>query len=145
MNNKSNFMSVSMVQNDNGEETSMGYQNINKNGLVREHFFKKNDSENNKKQILGKSTQYESWKSQLTNNGDTTETEYPYEQFKFKGILSGGKNHFVPKMINQNSQRESFDDFDLVLPTDFENDNVLDKFFQPLVENDPFKDPFFNT
>ena len=36
-------------------------------------------------------------------------------------------------------------DLDIVLPNHFENDNSLDKFFQPLVENDPFRDPFFNT
>jgi len=138
-------MSVSMVKNDNGEETSMGYQNMNKNGLIREQFFKKNNSENNKKQILGKSTQHENWKSQLTNNEETNETEYPYEQFNFKKLLSGGKNNFAPKMIRQEARKESFDDLDIVLPNHFENDNSLDKFFQPLVENDPFRDPFFNT
>ena len=48
-------------------------------------------------------------------------------------------------MIRQEARKESFDDLDIVLPNHFENDNSLDKFFQPLVENDPFRDPFFNT
>lgn len=137
----SQSMSIVVSSDENGNNSSMGYKNTNNNGYINEQFFKKH----NENQVLGKSNQFQDWKTQFSNSNSKTDKEFPYNHFNFNNMLTPRST--IPNMIKQEAHREKFDDLDMseLLLDNIQIENPIDSFFQPLIKNDPFRDPFFNN